>query len=434
VARIIPSGPDDSIVIERKRGEHREMSVRRLDSGQAVAPPQILGTFGEKVVVRVSPKATWLGIVDPDEGHSKLSVNLWQNDAVVKASGKWELSSAGDNAEIVFDPEERRLVVGPRESHVDRISQKSFKVLLVNLQARKPESYELENGILADSGDPGEISYEFSNDGRWLVTGGAFAAWRLGSGAPELVQQAPSNGDPTFGADGRWLALASDDGVHLFQVSADTIEDRGRITSNGSVRFSADGQYLGILTNGEIEWHALSLDKVLQKAAEYIGRNLTLTDWDREFPDQSYRSLFPQYPADIGEIEKLVRSGQSEKRDGRDRDAEDFFAEATRLAIETKSVAACTEVVTNGIRLGLPASVMAAADYAANVLPRDVSIRDLRGKARALNGDVAGAIEDFEFVVRKTRDDQTRDKRERWVQQLKSQESIPSEELMKQHW
>ena len=63
-----------------------------------------------------------------------------------------------------------------------------------------------------------------------------------------------------------------------------------------------------------------------------------------------------------------------------------------------------------------------------------MSIRDLRGKARALNGDVAGAIEDFEFVVRKTRDDQTRDKRERWVQQLKSQESIPSEELMKQHW
>ena len=49
---------------------------------------------------------------------------------------------------------------------------------------------------------------------------------------------------------------------------------------------------------------------------------------------------------------------------------------------------------------GAASAVMPACERAVALAPEDGGIRDSRGLARALTGDLKGAIEDFEFFVK----------------------------------
>ncbi|MEZ4860732.1 MAG: hypothetical protein R3C14_05470 [Caldilineaceae bacterium] len=77
----------------------------------------------------------------------------------------------------------------------------------------------------------------------------------------------------------------------------------------------------------------------------------------------------------------------------------------------------------NGALAGLAAQVMAACENAVAAEPEDGNIRDSRGLARALMGDIEGAIEDFEFFIawaKRTGNGRNIDWRERYVTELKA--------------
>ena len=64
------------------------------------------------------------------------------------------------------------------------------------------------------------------------------------------------------------------------------------------------------------------------------------------------------------------------------------------------------------------------------LVPDNGDVRDSRGLARALTGDVAGAIDDFEAFVAWTQNDRDRAQRQDWIAALRAGENpFTAEEL-----
>ena len=80
--------------------------------------------------------------------------------------------------------------------------------------------------------------------------------------------------------------------------------------------------------------------------------------------------------------------------------------------------------------MGHAAEVMAACEQAVALVPDNGGARDSRGLARALTGDVAGAIDDFEAYVAWTGNDRARAQRQDWIVVLWSGENPFTAELL----
>ncbi len=74
---------------------------------------------------------------------------------------------------------------------------------------------------------------------------------------------------------------------------------------------------------------------------------------------------------------------------------------------------------------------MAACEQAVALAPDRGNIRDSRGLARALTGDVAGAIDDFEAFVAWTGRDRSRAQRQDWIVALRSGENTFTVEVLR---
>jgi hypothetical protein len=89
-----------------------------------------------------------------------------------------------------------------------------------------------------------------------------------------------------------------------------------------------------------------------------------------------------------------------------------------------------------GSLYGAAGRVLDACEAAVAAAPEDGGIRDSRGLARALTGDVAGAIADFEFAVawaRETGNEEAFiDSREGWIAELRAGRDPFDEETLAQ--
>ncbi len=83
-----------------------------------------------------------------------------------------------------------------------------------------------------------------------------------------------------------------------------------------------------------------------------------------------------------------------------------------------------------GSLLGHAAEVMAACEQAVALVPDNGSARNSRGLARALTGDVAGAIDDFEAYVVWTGNDRNRAQGQGWIGALRAGQNPFTSELL----
>ncbi|MGH8511565.1 MAG: tetratricopeptide repeat protein, partial [Gammaproteobacteria bacterium] len=91
-------------------------------------------------------------------------------------------------------------------------------------------------------------------------------------------------------------------------------------------------------------------------------------------------------------------------------------------------------VCWDGALAGQAAVVMRACDRAVEHAGNDDRIhdfRDSRGLARALTGNVQGAIEDFEFFILQTDKAEQRSQRQAWVGALKAGKNPFTSEVLK---
>ncbi len=84
----------------------------------------------------------------------------------------------------------------------------------------------------------------------------------------------------------------------------------------------------------------------------------------------------------------------------------------------------------NGSLLGHAGDVMTACEQAVALAPDNGNVRDSRGLARALTGDLAGAIVDFEAFVAGTSNNEARTQRLGWIEALRRGENPFTAEVL----
>lgn len=81
---------------------------------------------------------------------------------------------------------------------------------------------------------------------------------------------------------------------------------------------------------------------------------------------------------------------------------------------------------------GQAADVIDACNKAVELAPKQEEFRDSRGLARALSGDIEGAIEDFQIFVEETKDESRKYQRQSWINSLRQGQNPFTPENLKQ--
>ena len=111
-------------------------------------------------------------------------------------------------------------------------------------------------------------------------------------------------------------------------------------------------------------------------------------------------------------------------------DALAAYAEAHALDSLTISAGSWNTLCWFGSLWGHATEVLAACERAVALAPEHGGIADSRGLARALTGDVAGAIEDFQTFVAWVPDEQLRAQRQGWIEALGAGENPFTDEVL----
>lgn len=243
-----------------------------------------------------------------------------------------------------------------------------------------------------------------------------------------------------FSPDGRWIALAGGDGAVRLWTLAEPREPPRLLRGPGNsplrgvrgVAFGTEQLFTVAMDNIVRSWTLP--ERLPAMACRRSGRNLTLAEWREYWGEQPYRRSCPEWglPVDVIEdavapdgtaaesIARLVAAlrveGVDDARfsalwladsDDADAVAEGVasFAEALRrepsLVLEElpHGVGRWNTLCWNATLQGHAKTVLPACETAVSLGPRSGMLRDSRGLARALRGDLAGAIEDFEFFL-----------------------------------
>jgi WD40 repeat protein len=323
------------------------------------------------------------------------------------------LASAGqDGAIILWDVTARQPLGPPLTGHSDKIESVAFSpdglmlasagqddtVILWDVAARRPLGPPLKGH------SDWVLSVAFSPDGRMLASGGRDKTIILWDVATHQTIGSPLTGHDgwiyslAFSPDGNQLASNSGDNAILLRDANFSLwKERACRTANRNLSWLELKQYLGD-----------------QKAASY----------------KSPCPGAPVYLADAFEQAKVLAlaegTGQSLA----------ILAQAVQSAVGTDNAVLNDYICWNGSVDGLAESVMPACERAVALDGDSARYRDSRGLARALTGDIEGAIDDFRSYVawaqgQGRRFEDRLQERQDWIEQLETGQEPFNEALLK---
>jgi hypothetical protein len=319
----------------------------------------------------------------------------------------------------------------------------------------------------------------FSPDGKYVVSGSldnTARVWDVLTGR-EIARMTHEDFvvSLAFSPDGNHIVSGSYDGTARVWETY-TSREVARMSHDDSVHsvdFSPDGKHVvsGSWDTSVRVWMWQFAD-LIADACAYSPRNLTLSEWKQYLPNQEYRKTCEQLPKDSAYyqaiVEETLLNPQQPQRIHRALDRLRNEMEAD-VAIEDP-VGASSKVIVDVIRRkigdelranhwqevldllrqakssnmplltnallddanflnavcwdgslhGYAVKVLEYCERAVNLLPKDPDIHDSRGLARALIGDISGAIEDFQFFVENTEAAELIQQRQTWIADLKA--------------
>jgi len=397
-----------------------------LDTLRSPAAPQSIdlaaggGLSWTIRAVAISPDGRWLmaGSWENDN-----SVRVWDlgRPATLVGTPVAEFNFANRAFDVAFSPDSRWAAAGSWDN----------TVRLLDLEAATPE-WQALTGFAARV-----LTLDFSPDSRWLAVGSEDRAVRLWDlpltdlSDPQVVLEGPSKiGFIQFSPDGRWLLT--------------------EVGEYASTHFARTGG--GILT-GDAQTRLYHMDgaELLALACATAGRNLAQDEWQRYLQASSTQPYHDTCPAAAATstaneqhllAESLVQRAfmlantahASEARQlleqVRELDPEridpvvvaSFDQVALRAAlalVDNRDILRAAQVYAaldadtpglitaedwnslcwQGSLAGYAAELLPACDRAVALDPTNGGIRDSRGLARALTGDLAGAAADFAAFI-----------------------------------
>lgn len=311
--------------------------------------------------------------------------------------------------------------------------------------------WNVEEGAVARrfSGDFSDFNrVAFSPDGKSLVTtrinSGDALLWNLRN--EQLLKWLIADDTPirnvVFSPDGTRLITASTFDVRMWDISAEISEYplfQLSLTneSGADVSIAPDASTVAVTDgNRVVLWRPESAlfpnpdlppDSHAEAACRIAGRNMTLDEWQQAIGEAPYRKTCDDLPIHSSVIQALVDEAVAQAQAGANGAAEELYAQAVRLLMDSRDAGLANNVCWFGSLYGFAETVLPACERALEIMPGATYIADSRGLARALTGDTEGAVADFQTYLDWTRVygyyDLLGAKREAWIASLQAGEN-----------
>ncbi|MDZ7955913.1 MAG: ribosome assembly protein 4, partial [Nostoc sp. DedQUE09] len=122
-----------------------------------------------------------------------------------------------------------------------------------------------------------------------------------------------------------------------------------------------------------------------------------------------------------GKAERSIDEGNSRLQEKKFKEALADYTAALKLDPKVEITAdSWNSLCWDGSLQKKAADVLPACEKAVALAPKDGNIRNSRGLARALTGNIQGAIEDFETYIAQTDNKDSKAQRQRWVKDLRA--------------
>ena len=131
-------------------------------------------------------------------------------------------------------------------------------------------------------------------------------------------------------------------------------------------------------------------------------------------------------------VETLLYKGWSFVGEGKVKEAIASYQKAEKIDPTQISAFNWNTLCRYGSLYQKAADVMFACEKAVALSPKDGEIIESRGLARALTGDIEGAIADFQVYVNWTSNEEKKAQRQEWIKALQAGENPFTDELLKE--
>lgn len=322
----------------------------------------------------------------------------------------------------------------------------------------------------------------YSPDGKFIATASrdrTARIWEASSGkAISRMEHRKIVTGVAYSPDGKFIATASGKTAQIWDVaSKQQVALMNHERSVRAVSFSPDGKFIATASlDGVARIWVQPAANLRQEACQRLDRNLTADEWEQymNMPLHQYHKTcqnLPVHPSLLTAAKALAESGDVEGavpilqaihvlEPETDLDPNTKALDTdSRAVAERLSVPAKVEAASNLMRSGAvtqavtalkraeslnpshplftnsdtwnqfcgfgslhnqAAKVMFACEKAVTLNPKSEKVLNNRGIARALSGDLAGAIRDFQASLPITQNDEIKTRRRQWVEALRT--------------